>query len=69
MGITVGCMANSMHVLPIVSDAVPSGPSQWTMTGGQWRMTHGQQTMTQGRWTRVQWAMTQESADNDQVNK
>jgi len=33
MGITVGCMTSSMHVLPIGSEAVSSGPSQWTMTG------------------------------------
>ena len=44
MGITVGCMANSMHVLPIGSEAVSSGPTQWAMTTGQ-------RTMTMGQWS------------------
>ena len=33
MGITVGCMASSMHVRPGTSDGASRGPSQWTMTG------------------------------------
>ena len=37
MGITMGCMANSMHVMPIGSDGTSSGPSQWTMTGDDGR--------------------------------
>ena len=37
MGITVGCMATSMHVMPIGGDAPSSGPSQWTMTSSDGR--------------------------------
>jgi len=35
MGITVGCMASSMHVLPIGGDTTTHGPSQWATTGGR----------------------------------
>jgi len=38
MGITVGCMTNSMHhALTLGSDSTSRGPSQWTMTGDDGR--------------------------------
>ena len=37
MGITVGCMATSMHVMPIGGEGPSSGPSQWTMTSSDGR--------------------------------